>query len=152
MTFPLAASAADLIRCSGSGAARNLAENVEPAAADERLTYVKGSTFLIETANSTLAATDFVDGLTSGQIPDLVTIHSGLAQNFEVISEPRTARILTDSINNRWASNWIEYGQIYVLNLPSALRGSTGRIDADNSIFVFGVGGLCIAQFGQLNH
>ncbi len=157
LAFPLAANAIEMIHCRGAGSSQYLAQNneadptIDTANDEVQLTYVGGSTFLIETAKGTLAATDFVGNLGAGQIPDLVTINRVLAQDLTQPTDPRIARVMPDSDGRLPNGYFMEVGQMLVLNLPAGLRGSVGRIESDNSIFVFETAGLCIAQFGQLN-
>ncbi len=117
-----------------------------------RLHFVGHSTYVIETADGTTAATDFTGFVGPDLIPDLVTMNNAHSSHFTDTPDTRIDHVLKGWGGSEPAYHRLELGEMLVRNVTTDLRGEFGSIKDGNSIFIFEVAGLCIGHLGHLHY
>lgn len=119
-----------------------------------RVTFVGHATFLIETADGVVVATDFAGRSGPVDTPTVVTMNNAHATHFTVSPDPAIAHVLRGwpDAAGRPAAHDLRLGDLRVRNVTTDQLTGFGRVVDGNSIFVFEVGGLCIAHLGHLHH
>lgn len=117
------------------------------------LTFVGHATFLIESADGVRIATDYNDYVRPQVIPDIVTMNNAHTTHFTDFAEPQIRYVLRgwDRSDER-ADYAVQYRDVFVRNVPTNVREAGGVRYNGNSIFIFEIGGLCIAHLGHLHH
>lgn len=121
-----------------------------------RLNYVNHAMFLLEAPDGTTIATDYTGflGLTD-HVPTVVTMNNAHGTHYTANPDPRIPHVLRGwGRDGQPADHYIEIGEVRVRNVPTDLRSRFGdvAVPGGNSIFVFEMGGLCIAHLGHLHH
>ncbi len=122
-----------------------------------RVIYNGHSTFTIETAKGVTVTTDYNDYVRPTVIPEIVTMNVAHATHHSYAPDPRIKHILRgwNQDSDAAAIHDLTLRDIRVRNVPTNIRsGGSGSVSGryGNSIFVFEVGGLCIAHLGHLHH
>ncbi|PWE33321.1 Zn-dependent hydrolase [Maritimibacter sp. 55A14] len=120
-----------------------------------RLNYVGHATFVLETPEGIVAATDYTGTLGYGDIvPDVVTMNIAHSSHWTSSPDPRIPNVLQGwDVAGEPTLHHLELGDLLVRNVPTDIRGGfEGRRNNGNSIFVFEVAGLCIGHLGHLHH
>ncbi|WAJ27083.1 MBL fold metallo-hydrolase [Antarcticirhabdus aurantiaca] len=124
-------------------------------AAEVRITYAGHSTYLIESPEGVLSATDF-NGVYGGDpLPRLVTMNKAHSSHNTPSPDPGIEHVLRgwSEDGNGPARHAVTVGDVYVRNVPTDIRGWGGGMEPDgNSIFIFEIAGLCIGHLGHLHH
>ena len=118
------------------------------------ITYVAHSTYLIESPQGIVAATDF-SGYAGGAMPDIVTMNKAHSSHNTPYPDPGIAHVLHgwNSDGPGPARHALTVGDMYVRNVTTDIRSYAGAMEHDgNSIFIFEVAGLCIGHLGHLHH
>jgi len=123
-------------------------------AMETRLTYVRHSTFLIESAEGVRIATDFTGYAGPGVIPHVVTMNRAHETHYTDHPDPAIAHVLRGwNPDGPYAEHNLQVGDVHIRNVPTNIRGwDGGTIEFGNSVFVFEMFGLCIAHLGHLHH
>ena len=117
------------------------------------ITYVTHATYLIESPQGVVAATDYA-GYAGGVTPDIVTMNKAHSSHNTPYPDPAIPHVLKG-----WnpaggpIRHALTVGDMYVRNVQTDIRGPGGTMEKDgNSIFIFEVVGLCIGHLGHLHH
>lgn len=118
------------------------------------LTFIGHSTFLIESPGGIKIATDYNDYVRPDVIPDVATMNRAHSTHYTLNPDPSIKYVLRGwGEGEQPARHEIEIGDVYVRNVATNIRDwNGGTIYSQNSIFVFEIGGLCIAHLGHLHH
>lgn len=119
-----------------------------------RLTFVGHATFLIESPKGIRVVTDYNDYVRPSVIPDIATMNIAHDSHYSMAPDPRIKHLLP-GWNPRGgpAVHDLQVGDVHVRNIPTNIRDwGGGTREFGNSIFVFEIGGLCIAHLGHLHH
>lgn len=118
------------------------------------LTYVGHSTFLIESAKGIRIATDFNDYVRPSVVPDIATMNRAHSTHFTDTPDPSIRHVLRGwNPEGGPAQHDVSDEDVRVRNVPTNIRTYAGGTDEfGNSIFIFEMGGLCIAHLGHLHH
>ena len=124
-------------------------------AADQvRISYAGHSTFLIESPQSVRIATDYNDYVRVPLLPTIATMNRAHDTHFSEYPNPAIPHVLRG-----WAPGGapvrhdLQVQDVRVRNVPTNIRDYSGGTDRHgNSIFIFEVGGLCVAHLGHLHH
>ncbi len=133
----------------------NLAQPVNLAKGEARLTFVGHATFLIETPGGIKAATDYNDYVRPRETPDIATMNKAHSTHNSRNPDPAIKQVLPgwDPAGTGAAKHDVTLGDMRVRNVPTNIRSYSGSTDFDgNSMFVFEIGDLCIAHLGHLHH
>jgi L-ascorbate metabolism protein UlaG (beta-lactamase superfamily) len=125
-----------------------------PGEGEVRLTFVGHASFLIESPGSATAVTDY-NGVHRPPVrPDVATMNNAHTTHFTDAPDPGIAHVLRGwAEDGRMAEHDVTVRDMRVRNVPTNVRDwSGGTRQNGNSIFVFEVGGLCIAHLGHLHH
>jgi L-ascorbate metabolism protein UlaG (beta-lactamase superfamily) len=122
-----------------------------------RVTYNGHSTFTIETAKGVTVTTDYNDYVRPTVTPEIATMNVAHTTHHSYAPDPRIKHVLRgwNPDGDTAAIHDLTVRDIRVRNVPTNIRSgaggpATGRYG--NSIFVFEVGGLCMAHLGHLHH
>ena len=129
---------------------------LEPAALEPdqvRVRYVGHSTFLIESHEGIVIATDFA-GNAGGVVPDVVTMNRAHTTHYTDSPDPRIKHVLRGwNPEGGAAQHQLRVGDVTIRNVPTDIRSWSGIAVPDgNSIFIFEAAGLCIGHLGHLHH
>jgi len=119
------------------------------------LTYVGHSTFLIESAKGIRIATDYNDYVRPAVVPDIATMNRAHSTHFTMNPDPAIRHVLRGwGTEGGPAQHDVSEEDVRVRNVPTNIRGYAGggTDEFGNSIFIFEIGGLCIAHLGHLHH
>ncbi|MEL0105967.1 MAG: MBL fold metallo-hydrolase [Rhodospirillaceae bacterium] len=117
------------------------------------ITYIGHSTFLIETPQGVSAATDYNGVHVPPFVPDLVTMNNLHETHYTDTPDPKVKYVLRG-----WdplfgiARNNVRVKDLHVYSIPTNIHEFNGKKTNENSIFVFGAAGLCLAHVGHLHH
>ncbi|MEM9009694.1 MAG: MBL fold metallo-hydrolase [Pseudomonadota bacterium] len=126
-------------------------------ASDEvRIHFTGHATFVIETAGGNTIATDFTGFVGPGVIPDVVTMNRAHSSHYTDSPDPRIPHVLrgwgTDGPGSV-AEHRLELEDALIRNVTTDIRSfGGGRLDDQNSIFIFEIAGLCIGHLGHIHH
>lgn len=127
---------------------------VAQLARDEvRITYAHHATYLIESAEGVVVATDYSGYAGPGIVPDVVTMNKAHSTHYTDAPDPAIGTVLRGwSPEGGPARHAETVGDVYIRNVPTDIN-RYGVFEEDaNSIFVFEVAGLCIGHLGHLHH
>lgn len=126
----------------------------QKAEAPVNITFIGHSTFLIESPGGIKIATDYNDYVRPEAIPDIATMNRAHSTHYTLSPDPAIKYVLRGwGEGDQPAKHELTLGDVYVRNVPTNIRDwSGGTIYSQNSIFVFEIGGLCIAHLGHLHH
>lgn len=118
------------------------------------ITFIGHSTFLIESPGGVKIATDYNDYVRPDVVPDIATMNRAHSTHYTLSPDPSIKHVLRGwGENDSEAKHELTLGDVYVRNVPTNIRDwQGGTIFGQNSIFVFEIGGLCIAHLGHLHH
>lgn len=118
------------------------------------LTYVGHSTFLIESSKGIRIATDYNDYVRPSVVPDIATMNRAHSTHFTDMPDPSIRHVLRGwNPEGGPVQHDVTEEDVRVRNVPTNIRTYAGGTDEfGNSIFVFEMGGLCIAHLGHLHH
>lgn len=144
------------------GAISQRPQQIQPAsflavaapAGSARITFIGHATFLIESPEGVVAATDYNDYIQPAIKPDIVTMNHAHSTHFTDAPDPTIPYILHGwPYGGKPARHNIQFKDMRVRNVPTNIRNFAGGTEYDgNSIFIFDVAGLCIAHLGHLHH
>ncbi len=119
-----------------------------------RITYIGHSTFLIESHKGVKIATDYNDWVRAPVVPDIATMNRAHTSHYSSFPEPGIRHLLPGWNEAGGAARHdVTQEDVRVRNVPTNIRDfSGGTVEFGNSIFVFEIGGLCIAHLGHLHH
>lgn len=119
-----------------------------------RISYVGHSTFLIESRKGVKVATDYNDYVRPSVLPDIITMNRAHTSHFTHFPDPKIKHVLPGwNPAGGVAQHDVTYEDVRVRNIPTNIRSWQGGTDEfGNSIFIFELGGLCIAHLGHLHH
>lgn len=119
-----------------------------------RLTYIGHSTFEIESAAGVRIATDYNDYVRPRAVPHIATMNRAHSTHYTNNPDPGIAHVLRGwGRDGEPASIDLAYEDVWVRNVPTNIRDwGGGTMLHGNSIFVFEIGGVCIAHLGHLHH
>ena len=125
-----------------------------PPTGSVEITYIGHSTFLIRTPSGISAATDYNDHIRPPITPTIATMNRAHSTHFSHAPDPAIKHVLPGWKDGGFADHNLVAGDMRVFNIPTNIRNWESRTTdyAGNSIFVFEVGGLCIAHLGHLHH
>jgi L-ascorbate metabolism protein UlaG (beta-lactamase superfamily) len=123
-----------------------------------RVTYNGHSTFTIESPKGVTIATDYNDYIRPANTPTIATMNVAHDTHHSYAPDEKIKHVLKG-----WNPDGKEAAMIHdltevdvrVRNVPTNIRNSFAAPDGGrfgNSIFVFEIGGLCIAHLGHLHH
>jgi L-ascorbate metabolism protein UlaG (beta-lactamase superfamily) len=147
-----AASASD--RCLAVSRGPELLQRVSLKETEAKLTYIGHSTFVIESPKGVRIATDYNDYVRPPFAPDIATMNRAHSTHFTMSPESSIRHVLRGWGDAGLAAQHdIAYEDVRVRNVVTNIRDFAGGTELyANSIFVFEVGGLCIAHLGHLHH
>ena len=121
-----------------------------------RITFVGHSTFLIESPRGVSIVTDYNDYVRPNMVPDIATMNIAHDSHFTHHPNPRIKHVLRGwNPNGGPAEHDLQHLDVHVRNISTNIRdyaNGGGTREYGNSIFVFEIGGLCIAHLGHLHH
>lgn len=122
-----------------------------------RVTYNGHSTFTIETAKGVTVTTDYNDYVRPSIVPEIVTMNVAHSTHHSFAPDPRIKHILRgwNPDGDAAAIHDLTVRDVRVRNVPTNIRSSYGGTTSGrygNSIFIFEVGGMCMAHLGHLHH
>jgi L-ascorbate metabolism protein UlaG (beta-lactamase superfamily) len=119
-----------------------------------RITFIGHATFLIESPRLVRIATDYNDYVKAPVMPDIVTMNHAHSTHYTDRPDAAIKYVLRGwRDDGKPASYDISYEDVRVRNVPTNIRDWNGGTERNgNSIFIFEVGGLCIAHLGHLHH
>jgi L-ascorbate metabolism protein UlaG (beta-lactamase superfamily) len=120
-----------------------------------QITFVGHATFQIESPQGIRIVTDYNDYVRAPSVPDIATMNIAHDSHYSRAPDPRIKHLLPG-----WNPNGpgpvehdLQYGDVHVRNISTNIRDfGGGTREFGNSIFVFEIGGLCIAHLGHLHH
>lgn len=117
------------------------------------ITYIGHSTFLIETPQGVSAATDYNGVHVPPYVPDFVTMNNLHETHYTDTPDPKIKFVLRgwDPLFGM-ARNNVRFKDMHVYSIPTNIYEINGKKSNENSIFVFGASGLCLAHVGHLHH
>jgi L-ascorbate metabolism protein UlaG (beta-lactamase superfamily) len=116
-----------------------------------RLTFVGHSTFLIESPEGVIIATDYA-GYSGGVVPDVITMNHAHPSHYTDRPDPAIKHVLRGwNPEGGPARHDIRIGDVHIRNVTTDIRSAAGRIPDGNSIFIFEIAGLCIGHLGHLH-
>ncbi|HEY1542919.1 MAG TPA: MBL fold metallo-hydrolase [Xanthobacteraceae bacterium] len=146
--------------CPGLVAAR--APRVAPAAlqlaelatGEVRLSYVGHATFLIESPQGVRIATDYNDYVRPRVLPDIVTMNHAHSTHYTDRPDPAIKLVLRGWRDDGQPTHYdVGFKDVRIRSVATNIRTWGGETEFyGNSIFVFEIGGLCIAHLGHLHH
>lgn len=119
-----------------------------------RITFVGHATFLIESPQGVRIVTDYNDYVRTPVVPDIATMNIAHDSHYSMRPDPGIKHVLP-GWNPRGgpAEHDLKVGDVHVRNIATNIRDlSGGTREFGNSVFVFEIGGLCIAHLGHLHH
>ena len=119
-----------------------------------RIAYVGHSTFLIESMRGVKIATDYNDYVRPAVLPDIATMNRAHTSHYTIAPDPSIQHVLRgwDPAGGA-AQHDVTLDDVRVRNIPTNIRDwQGGTQEFGNSIFIFEMGGLCIAHLGHLHH
>ncbi len=118
------------------------------------ITFIGHSTFLIESPGGIKIATDYNDYVRPEAVPDIATMNRAHSTHYTLNPDPSIKHVLRGwGEGDQPAKHELTLGDVYVRNVATNIRDwAGGTIYSQNSIFVFEIGGLCIAHLGHLHH
>ncbi len=118
------------------------------------ISYIGHSTFLIRTPGGISIATDYNDHVRPPIVPTIATMNRAHTTHFSYAPDPAIKHVLRGWKEGGVAEHDLTEGDVRVFNVPTNIRNWENHTTdyAGNSIFVFEVGGLCIAHLGHLHH
>ena len=119
-----------------------------------RITFIGHATFLIESPRLVRIATDYNDYVKPPVMPDIITMNHAHSTHYTDRPDAAIKYVLRGwRDDGKPASYDISYEDVRVRNVPTNIRDWNGGTERyGNSIFIFEVGGLCIAHLGHLHH
>jgi L-ascorbate metabolism protein UlaG (beta-lactamase superfamily) len=119
-----------------------------------RITFIGHATFLIESPRLVRIATDYNDYVKPPVMPDIVTMNHAHSTHYTDRPDAAIKYVLRGwRDDGKPATYDITYEDVRVRNVPTNIRDWNGGTERNgNSIFIFEVGGLCIAHLGHLHH
>ncbi|MFO1148375.1 MAG: MBL fold metallo-hydrolase [Alsobacter sp.] len=150
------AQSADTEPCTGLVSRRDAL--IQPAAAVQAgevgITFIGHATFFIESPGGVKIATDYNDVYPLPAVPDVVTMNHAHSTHFTNQPDPRIKFVLKGWDRPGVAARHdLSVGDVRIRNVPTNIRNwGGGDEEFGNSIFVFEVGGLCVAHLGHLHH
>ena len=120
-----------------------------------RLSYINHSMFLLQTKGGLSAVTDYTGFIGAVDlVPDIVTMNNAHSSHWTPSPNPEIPHILRGWQQDGAPADYrIDLGELLVRNVTTDIRsGFGGRMDDNNSIFVFEVEGLCVGHLGHLHH
>ena len=120
-----------------------------------RFTFVGHATFLIESPAGVSVVTDYNDYIRPEVVPDIATMNIAHDSHHSRTPDPRIKHLLPgwNPTGRGPIEHDLKYVDVHVRNIPTNIRNwSGGTREFGNSIFVFEIGGLCIAHLGHLHH
>ncbi len=119
-----------------------------------RISYVGHSTFLIESVRGVKIATDYNDYVRPSTLPDIATMNRAHSSHFTLAPDPAIRHVLPGwNPAGGVAQHDVTLDDVRVRNIPTNIRDwQGGTLEFGNSIFIFEMGGLCIAHLGHLHH
>ncbi len=126
----------------------------QKAEAPVNITFIGHSTFLIESPGGIKIATDYNDYVRPAEIPHIATMNRAHSTHYTLSPDPAIQHVLHGwGEGENPARHELTLNDVYVRNVPTNIRDwQGGTIMSQNSIFVFEIGGLCIAHLGHLRH
>ncbi len=119
-----------------------------------RISYAGHSTFLIESHRGIKIATDYNDYVRPPVVPDIATMNRAHSSHFTLAPDPAIKHVLPGwNPTGGAAQHDVTLEDVRVRNIPTNIRDFQGGTqEFGNSIFIFEMGGLCIAHLGHLHH
>lgn len=119
-----------------------------------QIDYVGHSTFLIESRKGVKIATDYNDYVRPAVIPDIATMNRAHTSHFTHVPDPAIRHVLRGwNPAGGVAQHDVTQDDVRVRNIPTNIRDwQGGTQEFGNSVFIFELGGLCIAHLGHLHH
>jgi L-ascorbate metabolism protein UlaG (beta-lactamase superfamily) len=126
----------------------------ELAAGEVRLTYVGHATFLIESPQGVRIATDYNDYVRPRIVPDIVTMNHAHSTHYTDWPDAGIKLVLRGwRDDGKPAGHDVTFQDVHIRSVSTNIRTWGGETERNgNSIFVFEIGGLCIAHLGHLHH
>jgi L-ascorbate metabolism protein UlaG (beta-lactamase superfamily) len=126
----------------------------ELAAGEVRLTYVGHATFLIESPQQVRVATDYNDYVRPWVLPDVITMNHAHSTHYTDRPDPGIKLVLRGwRDDGKAAGHDVTFKDVHIRSVSTNIRTWAGETERyGNSIFVFEIGGLCIAHLGHLHH
>lgn len=121
---------------------------------DARITFVGHSTFLIESTRLVRIATDYNDYVRPPITPDIVTMNRAHSTHYSETPDSGIKHVLRGwTADGKPAAHDVTFQDVRVRSVATNIRDfGGGTMRHGNSIFIFEIGGLCIAHLGHLHH
>ena len=119
-----------------------------------RISYAGHSTFLIESMRGVKIATDYNDYVRPPVLPDIATMNRAHSSHYTIAPDASIRHVLPGwNPAGGAAQHDVTLDDVRVRNIPTNIRDwQGGTLEFGNSIFIFEMGGLCIAHLGHLHH
>ena len=119
-----------------------------------RISFAGHSTFLIESSRGIKIATDYNDYVRPPVLPDIATMNRAHSSHFTLAPDASIRHVLPGwNPAGGAAQHDVTLDDVRVRNIPTNIRDwQGGTQEFGNSIFIFEMGGLCIAHLGHLHH
>ncbi|MGQ0662126.1 MAG: MBL fold metallo-hydrolase [Pseudomonadota bacterium] len=117
------------------------------------VTYLGHSSFLIESTGGATIVTDYNGYNRPRFAPHVVTMNNAHSTHFTEALDPEIQHVLRGwDPAGKMAKHDMVHLDVRIHNVPTNVRDYGGTRYNGNSIFVYEVGGLCIAHVGHLHH
>lgn len=122
-----------------------------------RITFLEHSSFRIESPKGVRIETDYAKEGQDAEgepVPHIVTMNIAHESHWSSSPDKRIKHVLQgwNPLGGRVRHD-LTFEDVRVRNVPTNLRGGNGTTAfSQNSIFIFELGGLCIAHLGHLHH
>jgi len=126
----------------------------ELAAGEVRLTFVGHATFLIESPQGVRIATDYNDYVRPRVLPGVVTMNHAHSTHYTDRPDPGIKLVLRGWRDDGQPTHYdVGVKDVHIRSIATNIRTWAGETERNgNSIFVFEIGGLCVAHLGHLHH
>jgi L-ascorbate metabolism protein UlaG (beta-lactamase superfamily) len=119
-----------------------------------RITFVGHATFLIESPQLVRIATDYNDYVRPVVLPDIITMNHAHSTHYTDRPDPNIKLVLRGWRDDGGPTAYdVTYQDVRIRSVATNIRDMNGGTERyGNSIFIFEIGGLCIAHLGHLHH
>lgn len=118
-----------------------------------RLTFIGHASFDLRSPQGVRAVTDYNDNYPPRTPPDIATMNINRGNHSSYSVDPGVKHVLRGwDTGTGLPRHDIRLKDVRVYNIPTNISNMGGRVTNDSSIFVFQMGGLCIAHMGHMRH
>jgi L-ascorbate metabolism protein UlaG (beta-lactamase superfamily) len=118
------------------------------------LTFLGHASFLLQSPGGVSIVTDYNGYIRPDFIPDIVTMNHAHPTHYTDFPDPGIKLVLRGWNTGEGIPHYnVSFGDVHIRNVSTNIRDyDYGTEFGGNSIFVFDIGGLCIAHLSHLHH